>query len=86
MQIHFPFQQMHGLLCCSLSLPLQSPVLLHADNRNVQNIHMCPLEFPETVFRYSADAALAASLFHYKELEISQVKDYLADRGISVRR
>ena len=23
----------------------------------VQNIHMCPLEFPETVFRYSADAA-----------------------------
>ena len=57
MQIHFPFQQMHGLLCCSLSLPLRSPVLLHADNRNVQNIHMCPLEFPETVFRYSADAA-----------------------------
>ena len=48
---------MHGLLCCSLSLPLRSPVLLHADNRNVQNIHMCPLEFPETVFRYSADAA-----------------------------
>lgn len=33
-----------------------------------------------------ADAALAASLFHYKELEICQVKDYLADRGISVRR
>ena len=33
-----------------------------------------------------ADAALAASLFHYKELEISQVKDYLADRGISVRK
>ena len=33
-----------------------------------------------------ADAALAASLFHYKELEIRQVKDYLADRGIPVRR
>ena len=33
-----------------------------------------------------ADAALAASLFHYKELEISQVKDYLADKGISVRK
>lgn len=33
-----------------------------------------------------ADAALAASLFHYKELEISQVKDYLAARNISVRR
>lgn len=32
-----------------------------------------------------ADAALAASLFHYKELEISEVKEYLQDRGISVR-
>lgn len=32
-----------------------------------------------------ADAALAASLFHYKELEISQVKTYLAGRGVSVR-
>lgn len=33
-----------------------------------------------------ADAALAASLFHYKELEISEVKDYLAKKGVSVRR
>jgi cyclase len=33
-----------------------------------------------------ADAALAASLFHYKELEISEVKEYLAGRGVPVRR
>lgn len=33
-----------------------------------------------------ADAALAASLFHYKELEISQVKSYLHERQITVRR
>ena len=33
-----------------------------------------------------ADAALAASLFHYKELEIMELKNYLADRGVSVRR
>lgn len=33
-----------------------------------------------------ADAALAASLFHYKELEIQEVKDYLADRDVPVRR
>lgn len=33
-----------------------------------------------------ADAALAASLFHYKELEIKVLKDYLAGEGISVRR
>ena len=32
-----------------------------------------------------ADAALAASLFHFKELEIKQVKEYLRDRNIPVR-
>ncbi len=33
-----------------------------------------------------ADAALAASLFHFKELSIGEVKSYLDGRGISVRR
>lgn len=42
--------------------------------------------FYDALTEGGADAALAASLFHYKELEISQVKDYLSDRGISVRR
>ncbi len=32
-----------------------------------------------------ADAALAASLFHYKELEIREVKEYLRSRNIPVR-
>ena len=32
-----------------------------------------------------ADAALAASLFHYKELEIAEVKEYLRKKGVSVR-
>lgn len=32
-----------------------------------------------------ADAVLAASLFHFKELEVREVKEYLQDRGISVR-
>ena len=32
-----------------------------------------------------ADAALAASLFHYKELEIRQVKEYLREEGVPVR-
>lgn len=32
-----------------------------------------------------ADAALAASLFHYKELEIRDLKRYLAGRGLSMR-
>ena len=32
-----------------------------------------------------ADAVLAASLFHYKEMEIADLKRYLADKGIPVR-
>ena len=32
-----------------------------------------------------ADAALAASLFHYKELGIREVKEYLREQGVSVR-
>lgn len=32
-----------------------------------------------------ADAALAASLFHYKEMEIMDLKNYLAGKGVSVR-
>lgn len=42
--------------------------------------------FYEAFTEAKADAALAASLFHFKELEIMEVKDYLAERGISVRR
>ena len=32
-----------------------------------------------------ADAALAASLFHYKELEIRELKRYLRERGLPMR-
>ena len=42
--------------------------------------------FYEALTEGKADAALAASLFHYKELEIMDLQDYLADRGVSVRR
>ncbi len=42
--------------------------------------------FYEALTEGKADAALAASLFHYKELEIADLKDYLKDRGVSVRR
>lgn len=42
--------------------------------------------FYEALTKGKADAALAASLFHYKELEIADLKDYLAERGVSVRR
>lgn len=44
-----------------------------------------PEHFYEALADAEADAVLAASLFHYKELEIRQVKAYLRERGVSVR-
>lgn len=41
--------------------------------------------FYEALTEGGADAALAASLFHYKELEIMDLKRYLSQRGIPVR-
>ena len=41
--------------------------------------------FKEALTEGGADAALAASLFHYKELEIKEVKEYLRNEGVSVR-
>ena len=41
--------------------------------------------FYEALTDGKADAALAASLFHYKELEIREVKKYLREKGLSVR-
>lgn len=42
--------------------------------------------FKEALTKGGADAALAASLFHYKELEIGRLKSYLAAEGVPVRR
>lgn len=44
------------------------------------------VHFYEALMQGHADAALAASLFHYKELEIREVKEYLENRNIPVRR
>ncbi|MDD6231728.1 MAG: imidazole glycerol phosphate synthase subunit HisF [Frisingicoccus sp.] len=41
--------------------------------------------FYEALTDGKADAALAASLFHYKELEIRDLKQYLNNKGVSVR-
>ena len=42
--------------------------------------------FYDALTEGKADAALAASLFHYKEMEIMDLKNYLARRGVSARR
>ncbi len=41
--------------------------------------------FYEALVDAKAEAVLAASLFHYKELEIREVKEYLREKGVSVR-
>ena len=41
--------------------------------------------FYDAFTKGKADAALAASLFHFKEMEIMDLKRYLSDKGISVR-
>ncbi len=41
--------------------------------------------FYEALTEGCAEAALAASLFHYKEMEITEVKEYLRKKGVSVR-
>lgn len=41
--------------------------------------------FYDALTKGKADAALAASLFHYKELEISDLKDYLREKDVAVR-
>lgn len=44
-----------------------------------------PEHFYEALADAKAEAVLAASLFHYKELEIKQVKEYLRKKGVSIR-
>ena len=42
-------------------------------------------DFKEVFEQVDADAALAASIFHYKETSIAEVKDYLREEGVNVR-
>ena len=41
--------------------------------------------FAETFITGKADAALAASVFHYQEIEIPELKQFLKDKEISIR-
>lgn len=54
------------------------PVIASGGAGNLEHFH-------EALTVGCADAALAASLFHYKELEIKEVKQYLREKGVSVR-
>lgn len=62
----------------AVSDAVKIPVIASGGAGNVEH-------FYEALTEGGADAALAASLFHYKELEINQVKKYLKEKGVSVR-
>jgi imidazole glycerol-phosphate synthase subunit HisF len=44
-----------------------------------------PAHFADALDAGAADAALAASVFHFGELRISEVKDECRDRGLTMR-
>ena len=44
-----------------------------------------PEHIRQVLMQTRADAALAASIFHYREYTIEQTKRYLAERGVPVR-
>ncbi|MDR0566535.1 MAG: imidazole glycerol phosphate synthase subunit HisF [Prevotellaceae bacterium] len=70
-----------GFACDALAQLSQSlgiPVIASGGAGDMQH-------FEEAFTKGKADAALAASLFHFKELEISALKKYLAEKGIAVR-
>ena len=45
----------------------------------------CLEDFYNVFVKANADAALVASLFHYQEFSIKQVKSYLKEKGVAVR-
>lgn len=45
----------------------------------------CPEHFKEAFTLGRADAALAASVFHFGEIKIRELKEYLSSEGINVR-
>jgi len=44
-----------------------------------------PEHFYDVLAKAGADAALAASIFHYQEYSVRQIKEYLKNKGVAVR-
>lgn len=65
-------------LCKAISKEVSVPVIASGGCGSLEH-------FKDVFKEEAADAALAASLFHYNELTISQIKTYLKDEGIPVR-
>jgi len=62
----------------SVSQSVKIPVIASGGAGTMEHFH-------EALTEGMADAVLAASLFHYREMEIRDLKEYLKNRGIAVR-
>lgn len=65
-------------LTAAISDAVKIPVIASGGCGNVEHIY-------EVFAQTNAAAALAASIFHYGEYTVGQVKEYLKDRGVRVR-
>jgi len=65
-------------LTATISRAVQIPVIASGGAGNLEH-------FAEVFVRGRADAALAASIFHYEQYTIRALKEYLRDRGVPVR-
>jgi imidazole glycerol-phosphate synthase subunit HisF len=65
-------------LTCAVAEAVTIPVIASGGVGNLEHIY-------EGFTRGKADAALAASIFHFKEYTIRQAKEYLKERGVPVR-
>ena len=71
----------NGFACdmlCRISQEVNIPLIASGGAGKMQ-------DFADVFKHGKADAALAASVFHYKEMEISTLKRFLHEKGINVR-
>lgn len=66
-------------LTAAIANTVEIPVIASGGAGNCQHIH-------EALTEGKAEAALLASLLHYRQLSIEEIKNYLSDRQIPVRR
>jgi cyclase len=66
-------------LTCTISEAVTVPVIASGGAGNLEHLY-------QALVIGKADAVLAASIFHYQIYSIHQAKDYLAERGIPIRR
>jgi cyclase len=62
----------------AISRAVSIPVIASGGAGTIEHLY-------EALAQGEADAVLAASIFHYREYSIREVKEYLAAKGIAVR-